>query len=135
MAKRALRSFTVSGDGKTYTIRKNQVFANSHPVTSTHSAMFETITELSATALGTPANVANGTPLTTSCPVTWDAVPNATYYTVTTTPSTTTHTVTTNSVNLTGLTTATGYTVSVVAKNQNPFMTQSAAGTDTFTTA
>lgn len=135
MAKRAIRTFVVTGDGQSYTIRKNQVFANSHPLTTEHSAMFESITELTASALGTPAGVANGTPLTTSCPVTWTAVPNATRYTVTTTPATVTHNVTAASVNLTGLTTATGYTVSVVAKNDNPFMADSAAGTDTFTTA
>lgn len=135
MAKRAKKSFVVTGDGRTYTIRRNQVFANSHPLTTSHSAMFESITELAAAVLATPTNVANGTPAATTCPYTWTAVPNATSYTVTTSPVTVTHNVTVAAVTLTGLTTATGYTVSVVAKNQNPFDGNSVAGTDTFTSA
>lgn len=134
--KRAKRTFIVRGDGRNFKIKGDTIFASTHPLVTSHADKFETVSELTATALATPTGVAE-TPASveaTTATVTWNAVTDATFYTVTTTPSTSTYTVTTPTVNLTGLTTATGYTVNVVAKNNNPFDADSAAGTDTFTT-
>lgn len=134
MAKRAKKSFVVAGDGRYFTIHPSQVFANSHPLTSAYADQFETITELTATALATPTGVAESDLTATGATVTWDAVDGATLYTVTTTPATSTYNVTETEVALTDLTPETGYTVSVVAKNENPYNTASTAGTDTLTT-
>lgn len=134
MAKRAKQTFVVNGDGRNYTITPSQIFADSHPLTSAHADKFATIAELTATALDTPTGVAESNLTATSATVTWDAVDGATSYTVTTTPATATYNVTEPEVELTDLTPETGYTVSVVAKNGNPYQTDSSAGTDTLTT-
>jgi len=133
MAKRAKKSFVVEGGGQYFTIHPNRVFADAHPLTSTHAAMFESIAEETATALGTP-NVTASDITDTTAHVEWDAVAGATLYTVTTSPATETYNVTDTEVDLEELTAETSYTVSVVAKNENPFNTASAAGTDTFDT-
>lgn len=133
MAKKATKSFVVVVDGKQYTVRASTVFADAHPIVTGNSTMFTSVTDTTASALATPANVTAGDPGATTCTVTWDAVANATSYTVTTDPATTTYHVTDETVDLTGLTTATEYDVNVVAGG-SPYSADSAAGTDTFTT-
>ena len=133
MAKRAKRSFTLYGDGRTYTIHPTTVYADNHPVVTANPSRFNDIVEETGTKLATPSVVADPVEEVTAT-VTWGAVDYATSYTVTTSPATDTYVVSELTVDLEGLSEGTEYTVNVVAANGNPNHTNSDAGTDTFTT-
>lgn len=136
MAKKATKSFTINSGGRTYAIGTDKVFADTNPVVVANASMFEDVAERAGSTLSAPT-VTAGTPTATTCDVTWTEVTGADFYTVTTTPSTSTYVVSDGSeeVELTGLTTATGYTINVVAGAHNPEVADSTAGTDSITTA
>ena len=82
--------------------------------------------------LSTPANLKEASIAETSATLSWDAVANASNYSVTINGNT--ETVTTNSYSATGLTAGTEYTWSVVAKGDGTNYTDSEAAQHTFTT-
>ena len=82
--------------------------------------------------LSTPANLKEASIAETSATLSWDAVANASNYSVTINGNT--ETVTTNSYSATGLTAGTEYTWSVVAKGDDTNYTDSDAAQHTFTT-
>lgn len=130
MAKRAKRSFTLYGDGRTYTIHPTTLYADTHPVVTANPERFSDVTEETGLKLGTPTVLA-GEATDTTIAVSWEAVAHATRYEVTTSPATETHVVEGTELELTGLTPETSYTISVKATNGNPNHTDSDAGTDT----
>jgi hypothetical protein len=134
MAYKVKRSFVIRSGGRSYRVGSGMVFADAHPIVSAHPNNLEEIVEIAAEALDTPANVTAGDPTATAVTVTWDAVTDADSYRVTTSPVTSTYNVTELEADLTGLTTATEYTISVVAVTTNPFKSNSTAGTDVVTT-
>ena len=82
--------------------------------------------------LPTPANLKEASISETSATLSWDAVANASNYSVTINGNT--ETATTNSYSATGLTAGTEYTWSVVAKGDGTNYTDSEAAQHTFTT-
>lgn len=136
MAKKAIKTFTVDAGSRKYTIRTDVAYADTNPVVVANPTLFADITERTGSTLSAPT-VTAGVPTATTCDVTWTEVSGADFYTVTTDPATSTYVVDDGSeeVELTGLTTATGYTIDVVAGAYNPEVADSTAGTDSITTA
>ena len=123
---------TCDGSSNEFTISKLSGQVRLDALTVSYTPSTSGGEESTPTQLTTPANLKESSITETSATLSWDAVANASNYSVTINGKNAT--ATTNSYSATGLTAGTEYTWSVVAKGDGTNYTDSEAAQHTFTT-